>query len=231
MPCRGALLANFYSAGEVCSNGTRVFVQRRVQAGLPRPRWSRASSAMRDRRPARSRDAGRRADLARRTWRRCSATSRAGASRGRAARRRRRARDRGRAGAAASSSRRRSSIGCRDDMAIVREEIFGPVMTVLEFDDEDEVVARANDTEFGLAAGVFTTDLDPRAPRHRAAAGRHLLDQPLQRHADRAAVRRRQAVRPRARERPRRDRALHAAQERLRRARRRRCAVLNASDG
>jgi betaine-aldehyde dehydrogenase len=41
----------------------------------------------------------------------------------------------------------------------VREEIFGPVMTVLSFDDEDEVVRRANATEYGLAAGVFTRDL------------------------------------------------------------------------
>jgi len=48
---------------------------------------------------------------------------------------------------------------CRDDMAIVREEIFGPVMSVLEFEDEQEVVERANATEFGLAAGVFTNDL------------------------------------------------------------------------
>ncbi len=45
-----------------------------------------------------------------------------------------------------------------DDMTIAREEIFGPVMSVLDFDSEDEVVARANDTEFGLAAGVFTKD-------------------------------------------------------------------------
>jgi betaine-aldehyde dehydrogenase len=44
-------------------------------------------------------------------------------------------------------------------MAIVREEIFGPVMSVLEFEDEQEVVERANATEFGLAAGVFTNDL------------------------------------------------------------------------
>jgi betaine-aldehyde dehydrogenase len=49
--------------------------------------------------------------------------------------------------------------GCHDDMTIAREEIFGPVMTVLEFNDEDEVIARANATEFGLAAGVFTNDL------------------------------------------------------------------------
>jgi betaine-aldehyde dehydrogenase len=58
--------------------------------------------------------------------------------------------------------------GCTDDMAIVREEIFGPVMTVLSFETEDEVIARANDTEFGLAAGVFTKDLE-RAHRVVAA--------------------------------------------------------------
>jgi len=44
-------------------------------------------------------------------------------------------------------------------MTIAREEIFGPVMAVLEFEDEAEVIARANDTQFGLAAGVFTADL------------------------------------------------------------------------
>jgi betaine-aldehyde dehydrogenase len=48
---------------------------------------------------------------------------------------------------------------CRDDMTIVRDEIFGPVMSVLDFATEDEVLARANDTPFGLAAGVFTRDL------------------------------------------------------------------------
>ena len=40
---------------------------------------------------------------------------------------------------------------CRDDMTIVREEIFGPVMAVLDFEHEDEVIERANATEFGLA--------------------------------------------------------------------------------
>ncbi|WP_372892726.1 betaine-aldehyde dehydrogenase [Rhodosalinus sp.] len=46
-----------------------------------------------------------------------------------------------------------------DDMTIAREEIFGPVMSVLDFDDEEEVIARANATAYGLSAGVFTRDL------------------------------------------------------------------------
>ena len=47
----------------------------------------------------------------------------------------------------------------RDDMTIAQEEIFGPVLSVLDFDDEDDVIARANNTDFGLAAGVFTGDI------------------------------------------------------------------------
>ncbi|KAG7264826.1 hypothetical protein CRUP_001470 [Coryphaenoides rupestris] len=45
---------------------------------------------------------------------------------------------------------------CRDDMTCVKEEIFGPVMSVLPFDTEEEVLQRANNTTFGLASGVFT---------------------------------------------------------------------------
>lgn len=61
---------------------------------------------------------------------------------------------------------------CSDDMTIVREEIFGPVMSILAYDTEDEVIRRANDTDFGLAAGVVTPDLN-RAHRiiHRLEAG------------------------------------------------------------
>jgi len=46
-----------------------------------------------------------------------------------------------------------------NDLRIAREEIFGPVMTVLPFDDVDEVVRLANDTEYGLAAAIWTCDI------------------------------------------------------------------------
>lgn len=63
-------------------------------------------------------------------------------------------------------------IDCTDGMPHVQQEIFGPVMSVLKFSDEDEVIARANGTQYGLAAGVFTQNLS-RAHRviHQLEAG------------------------------------------------------------
>jgi len=49
---------------------------------------------------------------------------------------------------------------CTDDMRIVKEEIFGPVMSILPYDTVEEVVKRANDTPMGLAAGVFSNDIN-----------------------------------------------------------------------
>ncbi len=48
---------------------------------------------------------------------------------------------------------------CTDDMPQVQEEIFGPVMSILRFTDEEEVIQRANATQYGLAAGLFTQNL------------------------------------------------------------------------
>ncbi|PAU86367.1 aldehyde dehydrogenase PuuC, partial [Pseudomonas sp. WN033] len=56
--------------------------------------------------------------------------------------------------------------GVRNDMRIAREEIFGPVLSVLSFQDFDEAIAVANDTIYGLAAAVWTRDL---SKAHRAA--------------------------------------------------------------
>lgn len=61
---------------------------------------------------------------------------------------------------------------CDDNMTIVKEEVFGPVMSVLTFSDEAEVIERANNTDVGLAAGVFTQNIQ-RAHRviHQLQAG------------------------------------------------------------
>lgn len=152
----GALLGNFYSAGEVCSNGTRVFVQRRILDEFMK-RLVERTRALRIGDPL---DPGTQVG---------SLISQIHMDKvlgyidlGRAE------------GARLAIGGRRLTNGalnkgffvepaifdqCRDEMRIVREEIFGPVMCVLAFDDEAEVIARANDTEFGLSAGVFTADL------------------------------------------------------------------------
>jgi betaine-aldehyde dehydrogenase len=152
----GALLGNFYSSGQVCSNATRVFVHASIKAAFLE-RLVRRVSAMRIGDPM---------DPATQVGPLVSEQHMHKVlgyiARGRAE------------GARVLTGGYRVSSGalgkgyfvaptvfddCRDDMTIVREEIFGPVMSVLAFSDEREVIGRANATEFGLAAGVFTNDL------------------------------------------------------------------------
>ncbi len=58
-------------------------------------------------------------------------------------------------------------VNTNDDMKVVREEIFGPVVTAIPFRDTDELVKKANNTEYGLAAGVWTRDIQK---AHRIAS-------------------------------------------------------------
>ena len=160
----GALLANFYSAGEVCSNGTRVFVHRSVREAFLQKLLARtAALKIGDPRDPATQVG---ALISRAHMEKVLGYVEAGKAAG--------AKlliggERVTDGALAQGNFVSPAVfaGCSDDMSIVREEIFGPVMSVLDFDDEDEVIARANDTEFGLSAAVFTRDL---ARAHRVIA-------------------------------------------------------------
>lgn len=159
-----AMLANFYTQGEICTNGTRVFVHRRCyDAFLERLVTRTRSLVIGDpMHPSTQVGAQVSASHAQDVLRYIEQGQAEGAT-------------------LLAGGQRVVVPGCEggwfiaptifanctDDMSIVREEIFGPVMSVLPFDDEDEVIARANDTRLGLAAGVFTQDL---ARGHRVVA-------------------------------------------------------------
>ena len=152
----GALLANFYSSGQVCSNATRVFVHSSIKAAFLERLVKRVAAMQIGDPMDPATQIG--ALVSEQHLQKVLSYI-----------------DRGRAeGARLLIGGNRVTGGgldkgyfvapaifdnCRDDMGIVREEIFGPVMSIMEFDDEHEVIERANATEFGLAAGVFTNDL------------------------------------------------------------------------
>ncbi|MGR3521981.1 MAG: betaine-aldehyde dehydrogenase [Paracoccus sp. (in: a-proteobacteria)] len=152
-----AVLANFYSSGQICSNGTRVFLQEGIrEAFLDRLSQRLGEVKMGDPLDPETQHGP------------IVSPAQAGKIRAMIAQ-----------GQAAGARILCGGPGegafvpptvftdATDDMVIARDEIFGPVMTTLSFRDEDEVIGRANDTGFGLAAGVFTRDL---ARGHRVAA-------------------------------------------------------------
>lgn len=164
-----AMTANFYSSGQVCTNGTRVFVHRSRMAEIEAALLERVTRIR----------MGDPLDPETNFGPLCSFLHmervlgfiRSGVSQG--------ARlltggGRPRASHLARGAYVEPTIfaDCRDGMDIVREEIFGPVMSILAFDDEEEVVRRANDTAFGLSAGIVTESLSA-AHRiiHRIDAG------------------------------------------------------------
>ncbi len=151
-----ALLGNFYTQGEVCSNGTRVFVQReiydeflerlrnrvgKIRVGDPLDPETHVGALISTEHMEKVLhyiEAGK------------AAGAKLLAGGGRVA-------DKALAGG--NFVEPTIFADATDSMSIATDEIFGPVMTVLPFDGEEEVIARANNTHYGLAAGVFTRDV------------------------------------------------------------------------
>tara|TARA_R110000751_G_scaffold35616_4_gene87526 strand:- start:4703 stop:6169 length:1467 start_codon:yes stop_codon:yes gene_type:complete len=159
----GAMLGNFYSAGQICSNGTRVFVQDALHDRFL-DRLAERTAAIRLGDPM---------DEATQMGPLVTAAQHAKVMEFIAA---------GRAEGARLvhggnvPALQGLEAGCyveptifadvADTMTIAREEIFGPVLSLLRFHEEEEAIARANATPYGLAAGVFTANL---ARGHRVA--------------------------------------------------------------
>lgn len=157
----GAILGNFYSSGQVCSNGTRVFVQKGIKDAF----LTRLADRLKSVKIGDPQDpkvnfgpmvSAKQRDIV-------LGYIKKGVAEG-----------------ARLISGGNSIEGTgyfieptvfadvTDNMSIAREEIFGPVMSVFDFDTEAEALVRANDTIYGLAAGVFTADL---TRAHRMVAG------------------------------------------------------------
>ncbi|MBT3528183.1 MAG: betaine-aldehyde dehydrogenase [Porticoccaceae bacterium] len=148
----GAILANFYSTGQICSNGTRVFVQRKIQDAFLERLVERLGQAVIGDPQDETTNFGpmvsqRQLDIVLEYFEKAKNEGARLITGGNPI--------------AGDGFFIEPTVfaDVTDDMTIACEEVFGPLMSVLTFDDEKEVITRANATEFGLAAGVFTKDL------------------------------------------------------------------------
>ncbi|ELY6345534.1 betaine-aldehyde dehydrogenase [Cronobacter muytjensii] len=164
-----AMMANFYSSGQVCTNGTRVFIPAKLKAPFEAKIAERVARIKAGDLNDPATNFGPMVSFAHRdnVMRYIETGIREGAH-------------------LLCGGKRMTGEGfdngawveptvftdCRDEMTIVREEIFGPVMSILTYESEEEAVKRANATDYGLAAGVVTQDLN-RAHRviHQIEAG------------------------------------------------------------
>ncbi|SIO42484.1 betaine aldehyde dehydrogenase [Rhodovulum sp. ES.010] len=148
----GAILGNFYSSGQVCSNGTRVFVQTGIKKAFLTRLAERLNGAVIGDPLDEATNFGPLVSEGQlNIVMRYIETGLAEGAR------------------LVTGGQRLDRAGyflrpavfadVTDDMTIAREEIFGPVLSVLDFTDEAEAVDRANATDYGLSAGLFTRDI------------------------------------------------------------------------
>lgn len=148
----GAILGNFYSSGQVCSNGTRVFVQKGIKEAFLKRLTERLAMAKIGDPMDEEVSFGPMVSAAQ--LKIVEGYIAKGIAEG---------------ATLVTGGKQLNRDGffleptvfsdVTDEMTIAREEIFGPVMAVLDFEIEEEAITRANDTPFGLSAGVFTRDL------------------------------------------------------------------------
>lgn len=149
----GAMLANMYSSGQVCSNGTRVFVHKNIKDAFCK-RFAERAAAIKIGDPM-DESVHMGPVVSAKQMENILSYIKIGQNEG--------------ARLICGGNRVAGYDGyyieptafadVTDDMTIAKEEIFGPVMSILDFEDEDDVISRANNTEFGLSAGVFTQDI------------------------------------------------------------------------
>ena len=151
-----AVMANFFSSGQVCTNGTRVFIPRKLktefeQAVLERVKRIRVGDPMQAETnfgPLTSFPHMEKVLSYIELGKQQGATLLIGGERATSAE-------------LAQGAYVMPTVftDCHDDMRIVQDEIFGPVMSILTYDSIEEAIQRANQTLYGLAAGVVTQDI------------------------------------------------------------------------
>ena len=157
----GAMLANFFSSGQVCTNGTRVFVPKVMKSALERKllekmKFIRVGNLM-------DPETNFGPLISKEHWQKCIRYIQDGVANDQATLLY--------GGPYAPNIAQEEGwngywlqptifTNCVDSMKIVKEEIFGPVMCILTYETMEEVIERANATSFGLAAGVFTQNVN-----------------------------------------------------------------------